>query len=499
MTRSAPAPEPHTAGPAAGASGPRLGVHGGLYSGGLGLLTDLYQITMAAGYHAAGLADREAVFHLHFRTAPFGGGWAVAAGAETALELLEAWRFDDEDLAYLDDLVGADGDRLLARPFLDWLGAQRMRCDVDVVPEGSVVFPHGPLLRVRGPLAQAQLLETPLLTILNFQTLIATKAARIRLAAGDDTVLEFGLRRAQGIDGGLSASRAAYIGGADATSNVLAGRLFGVPVRGTHAHAWVMVFGDEPAAFRAYAEALPNNCVFLVDTYDTLDGVRNAIEVGRWLQARGQRLLGVRLDSGDLLGLAQGARALLDAAGFTDAAVIASNDLDEHEITRLRAAGAPIAVWGVGTRLATGHDQPALGGVYKLGALRAADGSWEDRVKLSEQPAKVSTPGLLRLRRRLDPETGLIDGDLIWDERDPAPTGGHPDDHELLVPALRGGQRVEPPQPITLARARAAAGLARLPPALRAGGGRARVELSPQVADRKAALIAAARGAKGGA
>ena len=476
-----------------------VGVHGGLYRGGLGLLTDLYQISMAAGYHRAGLADRPAVFHLSFRTAPFGGRWAVAAGLETVAELLEAWRFDAEDLDFLAGLQGADREPLLPPPFLDWLGRQRMRCDVDIVPEGTVVFPHGPLLRVRGPLAQAQLLETPLLTLMNFQTLIATKAARMRLAAGDDQVLEFGLRRAQGIDGGLSASRAAYIGGADATSNVLAGRIFGVPVRGTHAHAWVMVWGDEREAFQRYAEALPNNCVFLVDTYDTLDGVRHAVEVGQWLKARGQRLLGVRLDSGDLLRLSLEARALLDAAGFPEAAVVASNDLDEHEILRLKSLGAPIAVWGVGTRLATGHDQSALGGVYKLGALQGIDGGWQDRVKLSEQPIKVSIPGMLQVRRRLRLEDGLIDGDLIYDERDPAPPAGHRDDHDLLIPVLRGGVRVAEPVSIHAARARTLAGLARLPPAVRAGTEAPRLELSPEVDARRSALIAAARGSVGGA
>ena len=447
------------------------GVHGGLYRGGLGLLTDLYQVTMAAGYHRAGLADRPSVFHLSFRRAPFGGQWAIAAGLETVAELLEAWRFDDDDLAFLGGLRGADGGALLAPDFLGWLAEQRLRCDIDVVPEGSVVFPNGPLLRVRGPLAQAQLLETPLLTIMNFQTLIATKAARMRIAAGDDEVLEFGLRRAQGIDGGLSASRAAYVGGADATSNVLAGRLFGVPVRGTHAHAWVMVWGEEREAFQRYAETLPNNCVFLVDTYDTLKGVEHAIEMGLWLRARGQRLLGVRLDSGDLLRLSVEARAMLDAAGFADARVIASNDLDEHEIARLKAAGAPIAVWGVGTRLATGHDQSALGGVYKLGALQDARGAWHDRVKLSEQPIKVSIPGMLQVRRRLRPEDGLIDGDLIYDERDGAPERGHPDDHDLLVPVFRGGARVAEPVSLFASRARTLASLGRLPASIRDGSG----------------------------
>lgn len=448
---------------------------------------------MAAAYHRAGLADRSAVFHLSFRTAPFGGRWAVAAGLETAAELLEAWRFDPADLDFLRSLSGADGEPLLADDFLGWLADQTLRCDVDIVPEGTVVFPQGPLLRVRGPLAQAQLLETPLLTILNFQTLIATKAARIRLAAGADQVLEFGLRRAQGIDGGLSASRAAYIGGADATSNVLAGRIFDIPVRGTHAHAWVMVWGDEREAFQRYAEALPNNCVFLVDTYDTLMGVQHAIEMGEWLRQRGQRLLGVRLDSGDLLALSQRARAMLDAAGFPEAAVVASNDLDEHEILRLKALGAPIAVWGVGTRLATGHDQAALGGVYKLGALQGPSGEWLDRVKLSEQPIKVSLPGILQVRRRLRPEDGLIDGDLIYDERDGAPPPGHRDDHDLLIPVLRAGQRVEAPSSIHAARARTLAGLQRLPAAVRDGGEAPLLALSAEVEARRARLIEAAR------
>jgi nicotinate phosphoribosyltransferase len=228
------------------------GVHG-LWPRGLGLATDLYQITMCAGYWKRGIHNREAVFHLGFRKAPFGGNWAIAGGLGTAAEYLSAWGFDEDDLTFLAELRGSDGEPLFESAFLDWLGAQRFDCDVDAIPEGSVVFPHEPLLRIRGSLAQAQLLETPLLTILNFQTLIATKAARVKQAAGEDTVLEFGLRRAQGLDGGLSASRAAYVGGADATSNVLAARLFGIPVRGTHAHAWVMVFDEENEAFQAYA------------------------------------------------------------------------------------------------------------------------------------------------------------------------------------------------------------------------------------------------------
>jgi nicotinate phosphoribosyltransferase len=442
--------------------GNSLGVHG-LWPQGLGLATDLYQITMCAGYWKRGIHNREAVFHLGFRKAPFGGNWAIAGGLGTAAEFLSGWGFDEDDLAFLAELRGADGEPLFEPGFLAWLGTQHIDCDVDAIPEGSLVFAHEPLLRIRGSLAQAQLLETPLLTILNFQTLIATKAARVKLAAGDDTVLEFGLRRAQGLDGGLSASRAAYVGGADATSNVLAARLFGIPVRGTHAHAWVMVFDEEKEAFQAYAEALPNNCVFLVDTYNTLHGVQNAIEIGRYLEDRGQRLLGIRLDSGDLLGLSLQARAMLDAAGFVDAQIVASNDLDEHEISRLKAAGAPIGVWGVGTRLATGHEQSALGGVYKLAAIQNEQGEWMDRVKLSEQAVKVSIPGILQVRRRVDPHTLRFAGDLIWDERDGAPPKHHPDDHDLLVPLFRRGEGRLEQADLNAARARRAASLARLP------------------------------------
>ena len=237
------------------------------------------------------------------------------------------------------------------------------------IPEGTIVFPHEPLLRVHGPLLQAQLLETALLNIVNFQTLVATKAARVVLAARGEPVLEFGLRRAQGIDGALAASRAAYLGGCAATSNVLAGRLYGIPVRGTHAHSWVMCFDDELEAFRAYARAMPNNCVFLVDTYDTLDGVRHAIEVGQELRRQGHEMIGIRLDSGDLAWLSIEARRMLDEAGFPKATIVASNELDEQIIASLKDQGATIGVWGVGTRLVTAYDQPALGGVYKLAAI----------------------------------------------------------------------------------------------------------------------------------
>ncbi|MCP3964030.1 MAG: nicotinate phosphoribosyltransferase [bacterium] len=379
----------------------------------LGLLTDLYQLTMAAGYLRSDKADDEAVFHLFFRRNPFGGGYAVACGLEQVTELLTAFRYTPEDTSYLAGLEGNDGRPLFAPEFLEYLRNLELSVDVDAMPEGTVVFPHEPLLRVRGPLAQCQLLETALLTILNFQTLIATKASRVVAAAGGDPVLEFGLRRAQGVDGGLSASRAAFIGGCVATSNVMAGRRYGIPVRGTHAHSWVMSFDDEPEAFSAWAEASPNNCVFLVDTYDSLEGIDNAIRSACDLRERGFEPVGIRLDSGDFVELSREARRRLDAAGFPDASVVASNNLDEHRITRLKVAGAQVDVWGVGTRLATAYDQPALGGVYKLTAVRGRGASWSHKLKLSEDRIKISIPGVQQVRR-FRSDSGFL-ADVIYD------------------------------------------------------------------------------------
>jgi nicotinate phosphoribosyltransferase len=317
------------------------------------------------------------------------------------------------------------------------------------------------------------LLETPLLTLVNFQTLVATKAARLALAAKGDPILEFGLRRAQGPDGGLSASRAAYLGGCSATSNVLAAKRYGIPVKGTHAHAWVMLFDDEREAFQAYADAMPGNCVLLVDTYDTLAGVRHAIEVGRRLRERGHALAGIRLDSGDLAWLSQEARRLLDEAGFTGTAILASNELDEHIVASLREQGARIGVWGVGTRLVTGAEDAALGGVYKLGAVRRPGGAWQPRVKLSEQSAKTSVPGLLQTRRfRAD---GGYLADCIHDREAPLPepvTMVDPLDHtrrreipagtageDLLAPVFRGGELVYERPPLAASRQRVRAQL----------------------------------------
>ena len=470
------------------------------------LLTDLYQITMACGYWKHGRAEEEAVFGLFFRRPPFGGGYAIAAGLADALQYLGDFAFSADDVAYLAELRGNDGERLLEPGFLEYLRSLRLAVDVEAVPEGTAVFAHEPLLRVRGPLAQCQLLETALLNAINFATLIATKAARICDAAGDDPVVEFGLRRAQGCDGALTASRAAYIGGCAGTSNVLAGRRHGIPVKGTHAHSWVMSFADEREAFAAYAAALPNNCTFLVDTYDTLEGVRRAVEQGKLLAAQGHTMAGIRLDSGDLVKLSVAARELLDAAGLQGAAIVASNDLDEHEITRLRAAGAAIGVWGVGTRLVTAYDQPALGGVYKLAALRGPEG-WQYRIKLSEEPVKVSNPGVQQVRRYATPEGRLL-GDLIYEEAlglrgsgrltSGTETWAPPAEAiaaDLLVPALRAGKQVYQPPPLAEIRARAQAQLGALSPEVRRLKAPAAypVALDEPLAALKDSLMAAAR------
>ncbi|MBD1397063.1 nicotinate phosphoribosyltransferase [Pontibacter sp. JH31] len=427
-----------------------------IYSTSLSLLTDLYQITMAYGYWKQGMAEQEAVFHLYFRKNPFQGGYTVAAGLEYAVDYLQQLQFTEEDLAYLAGLKDGRNAPLFEQGFLDYLRELRFTCDVDAIPEGTVVFPNEPLIRVRGPLLQAQLVETPLLTIVNFQTLIATKASRIAESAKGDQVIEFGMRRAQGIDGALAATRAAYVGGVDATSNVLAGQLFDIPVRGTHAHSWVQAFESEKAAFQAYGDAFPHDSVFLVDTYNTLDGVRHAIEVARSLQPSGFKLNGIRLDSGDLTYLSIEARKLLDEAGLMETNIVASNDLNEHIISSLKQEGARINVWGIGTQLVTAYDQPALGGVYKLAALQHTDGHWRYNIKLSEQLEKTSNPGIQQVRRFYDAQ-GYI-ADMIFNELEPLPEQTlvmHPLDSthrkaipagtaytDLLVPVLRKGALV---------------------------------------------------------
>jgi len=445
-----------------------LGILDRVYKDSLSLLTDLYQLTMAYAHWKAGTDRKEAAFHLFFRKPPFGSGFTVACGLELAIEYIESLHFPEGDLDYLASLKGNDGAPLFEQGFLGFLRDLSFCCDVDAVPEGTVVFAHEPMLRVTGPIVVCQLLETPLLNLVNFPTLIATKAARLRLAAGDDHVSEFGLRRAQGIDGGLAAARAAWVGGCDSTSNVLAGKLFGIPVKGTHAHSWILSFDSEMEAFETYAEAMPNNCVFLVDTFNSLEGVRRAVAVGRKLRERGHEMVGVRLDSGDLAYLSKETRKILDEAGFPKAVIVASNELDENLVASLKEQGAKINFWGVGTRLVTAHDDPALGGVYKLSAVREPGGEWEHRVKLSEQAAKTTNPGLQQVRRFSS--GGEFIGDLIYDQLE-----GIPDEpvmvdpldltrrkvmhkgtswEDLLVPIFRQGRRVYDPPPLTDVRRR---------------------------------------------
>lgn len=452
-----------------------------LYQSSLALLTDLYELTMAQGYWKKGISEREAVFHLFFRKPVFKGGYAICCGLRFVIDWLAGFTFTPTDLDYLATLRNPDGTALFDRDFLFRLGQMKLTLDVDAVPEGRVVFPHEPLVRVSGPIWQAQLVETFLLNAINFQTLIATKAARICYAAKGDPVFEFGLRRAQGIDGGLSASRAAYVGGCSATSNVLAGKLFGIPVRGTHAHSWVMTFASETEAFEAYAEAMPGNLVFLVDTYNSLKGVEHAIHVGKSLRQKGYDLAGIRLDSGDLAYLSIEARKMLDEAGFSETGIAASNDLDEFLIKSLKEQGARINLWGVGTNLVSASDQPALGGVYKLTGLKNENGHWEPRIKLSEQAGKINIPGFLQVKRFRD-ENGFA-ADMIYDVHEPGQekTGiidpsdftrrrsipAHWEGEELLVPVFRKGRLVYDPGGLDEARRRARNDLASLHPGIK--------------------------------
>ena len=445
------------------------------------LLTDLYQLTMAAAYHASGKAEQEAVFHLYFRSLPFQGGYAVAAGLGEVAAWLSGFRFGNEEIDFLAGIPNAAGERLFKKNFLDYLKNLELSIDIEAMPEGTLVFPQEPILRVTGPILQCQLLESALLNIINFQTLIATKAARICQAAQGEAVLEMGLRRAQGPGGAVAASRAAYLGGCAATSNVLAGKIHGIPLKGTHAHSWVMSFDSELEAFEQYAEAMPANCIFLVDTYDTVEGVRNAIEVGRTLREKGHEMIGIRLDSGDLAWLSIEARRLLDDAGFPEAAIVASNDLDENIIESLKHQGAKISIWGVGTKLVTGGDQAALGGVYKLAAVRDDAGEWQARLKLSEQTIKVSTPGLQQIRRFK--KDGCFIADAIFDAEKPCPipcTIVDPvenirqrtipadcESDDLLQAFYRDGKQITELPTLEESRARAQAQIASLDPTIR--------------------------------
>jgi nicotinate phosphoribosyltransferase len=369
---------------------------------------------MACGYFKAGVTDHDAVFHVTFRENPFAGQFTVACGLATAIDFLRAFHFTDTEVDYLGSQRGNDGKPLFESRFLDFLRGLQLTCDIDAIPEGTLVFANEPLIRVVGPIVQCQLLETTLLNIFNFQSLIATKAARVCRAAEDDPVIEFGLRRSQGVDGGLTVARAAYIGGCAGTSNLQAGQQFGIPVSGTQAHSWIMFFETEREALEAYAKAMPNNCIFLVDTYNSIEGIRHAIEVARELRTQGHEMIGVRLDSGDRVALSIKARRLLDEAGFVNAKIVCSGDLDEYMIADLKQRGAKIDVWGVGTKLATGQPDAALGGIYKLGAIRHPGDEWQYRIKLSEESAKASVPGSLQVRR-FHESNGRFIADAIYE------------------------------------------------------------------------------------
>lgn len=441
-----------------------------VYNQSLALLTDLYQLTMIYGYWKAGLSKRNAVFHLNFRRRPFKGEFAITAGLETAIEFLHELHFSATDLAYLEELD------LFEKSFIEFLSSFSMGLDIDALPEGTVVFPYEPLLRVRGPIWQGQLLESALLNMINFQTLIATKAARISLAAAPDPAVEFGMRRAQGFDGAISASRAAFIGGCESTSDVMAGKLFGIPVRGTHAHSWIMAFDEEKRAFKTYAEMKPKNCIMLIDTYNSVQGAKRAIEVAKSI--KNFDLAGLRLDSGDLTKLSIEIRKLLDEAGFQKTKIMASNELDEYLIQDLKAQGAKINVWGVGTNLVTAKGQSALDGVYKLSAIQDDQGAWVHKLKLSEQTAKVTNPGILQLRRFFD-GTFYI-GDAIYDElltiKQPCSIINQYDPNnqmdadtpfeDLLVPIFRKGKLVYQSPSIQNMQVHAKKELARLPTAV---------------------------------
>src|SRR5882724_1251022 len=420
------------------------------------LTTDLYEVTMACGYFKAGVTDHEAVFHVTFRENPFAGQFTVVCGLATAIDFLRTFHFTDTEVDYLGSQHGNDGKPLFDSRFLDYLRRLKLTCDVDAIPEGTLVFPNEPLIRIIGPIIECQLLETALLNIFNFQSLIATKAARVCLAAEHDPVIEFGLRRSQGVDGGLTAARAAYIGGCAGTSNLQAGERFGIPVCGTQAHSWIMFFENELEAFQSYARAMPNNCIFLVDTYDSIDGIRHAIEIGSKLRSQGHEMIGVRLDSGDGVALSIEARRMLDKAGFANAKIVGSGNLDEYTITDLKQRGAKIDVWGVGTKLSTGQPDGALGGIYKLGAIRRPGGAWQYRIKLSEESEKASVPGSLQVRRFHEPNgTFMADAiyetdhrvsepceivDLETEDKTKIPENTRYSD--LLVPIFRAGQVV---------------------------------------------------------
>lgn len=440
--------------------------------------TDLYELTMAQGLWENGKLGEQGCFTAFFREAPFGSVYAVMCGTAELGEFVENFRFTDEDIAYLAELEAPGGGALFKPGFLKFLRGFCPQVDIDAIPEGELVFAREPMVRVSGPMLDCQLLETALLNIIGFQTLVATKTARVVQAAQGRPVAEFGLRRAQGPDGGVAVARASYVAGCASTSNVLAGRRYGIPVSGTHAHSWVLSFPTELEAFRAFAKSSPKNCTLLVDTYDVREGVENAITVAREMEAEGERLSGIRIDSGDLAKLSAYARRRFDEEGLSYVKIVVSNDLDEHTITSLFNQRAPVDAFGVGTKLATCYDQPALGCVYKLSARRGgANEPWTPVMKFSEQPFKRTIPGMQQVRRYMD-TAGAPVCDMIYDPDHLMGEGerrGHTlvavndaalvtdvsefSYRELLVPQVRNGAAASPREDIEVARARCASAL----------------------------------------
>ena len=388
----------------------------------LTLLTDLYELTMMQGYFKNKDQNEIVIFDAFYRNNPCDGGYAISAGLEQIIDYIKNLRFEEEDITYLRSLG------IFEEDFLAYLADFKFSGDIYAIPEGTIMFPREPMIKVIAPIMEAQLVETAILNIMNHQSLIATKASRICYAAKGDGIMEFGLRRAQGPDAGTQGARAAVSGGCGGTSNVLCGQLFDVPVKGTHAHSWIMSFPDEYTAFKTYANMYPSSCILLADTYDTLkSGVPNAIRVFKEMREAGIPLTnyGIRLDSGDLAYLSKKARKMFDEAGFPDAVIAASNDLDEFLIDSLKTQGAKITSWGVGTHLITSKDCPSFGGVYKLAAIRDKDGNFIPKIKLSENTEKVTNPGNKTIYRIYEKESGKIKADLIclseehFDEKDP--------------------------------------------------------------------------------
>lgn len=452
----------------------------GLKPSDISLVTDLYELTMAQGFFAAGAQDTQAIFTCFFRENPFGSGFTVACGTAQIAKLVRDFRFSDDALSYLSSLKAPQGGKLFTKEFIHYLADFTPQLNIWVVPEGDLVFPREPLVRVEGPLIAAQLIETALLNLVNFQTLIATKAARVVHAAQGRAVSDFGVRRAQGPDGGLSATRACWVGGVTSTSNVLAGKVYGIPVFGTHAHSWVMSFPTQLEAFRAFAQTSPHNCVFLLDTYDTETGIDDAITVAKEMEARGEHVAAVRIDSGDLTALSKMVRAKLDAAGLNYITISVSNDLDEHTIESLLAQGAPIDAFGVGTKLVTADPHPALGGVYKLSAYRQPqESSYTPVMKTSEFATKRTIPGRQAILRYSKPD-GSYAGDVIYDPDLPNPrltqaippldpditydfTGCSAQD--VLVQVVEEGEDTQATGDLAASRARLSKSLAKLSPA----------------------------------